>query len=313
MHGHRGEHAIVPGGRLRRPARRRDVVGDRDHPRHARALGPVHHGPNRLGILGTTGIQVRVRVHHRRRQTLRHRWQLRLTRESGMPRGYSRTPCVAGRSRARSRSGAQSGPVSASFGSSLANSGVGFASGLPTSIGVDCPPGLLGLVVAGDDRVVGRALDVAGRRPRASPAAPPTCRCRRAPRAPPARMRQERREQRVHVRNHLQRGVQDGVAALRVVLALPRLLVGEVLVGRRRDPHRLADRRPGTASAPGARRRCRSALARQRLQLGVGLLRRGRLRHRADVLVRHRHRPVDQVAPLVGQLEVRPAGRTRPR
>jgi len=35
---------------------------------------------------------------------------------------------------------------------------------------------------------------------------------------------------------NLQRRVQDRVAPFRVVLALPRFLIGQVLVGRLRDP-----------------------------------------------------------------------------
>src|SRR5450759_3212924 len=55
-------------------------------------------------------------------------------------------------------------------------------------------------------------------------------------------MREERREHRVRVGDHLKRGVEHGVPAGGVLLELPRLLLGQVLVREAHHPHRLAER-----------------------------------------------------------------------
>src|SRR5690606_42071420 len=73
---------------------------------------------NEIGGGRPTRVEVGVCVDRRYRQRFRYRRTLLTTHASTLI-------------------GAHSGPVSASFGSSLANNGVGFSSGRPTSIGTD--------------------------------------------------------------------------------------------------------------------------------------------------------------------------------
>ena len=92
-------------------------------PRHADGGGPVDHRDHAVPVGRATGVQMGVRIHQRRRKGFRRRWQLvALAFPAGHHLGWI---------------GAKSGPVSASFGSSFANSGVGLSSGRPTSIGTD--------------------------------------------------------------------------------------------------------------------------------------------------------------------------------
>ena len=121
--------------------------------------------------------------------------------------------------------------------SSFVNTGVGGASGIPGLERPGRPDRLRRVVVAGDDRVgravveVGDLLDPRRRRPDARAAEQLVHLLRR--------VRQERGEQRVAVADRLQRGEQHGVPAGRVLLELPRRLVGQVLVRLADDPHRL--------------------------------------------------------------------------
>ena len=125
------------------------------------------------------------------------------------------------------------------------------------------------------------------------------------------RVREERRQQGVAVLDRLERGVQDGVPAGRVLLELPRRLVRQVLVRLADHPHRLGGR--GLLPVAGqqvADRREGARRRRQQRAVGVGQLT-GR-RDGADVLRRHRHRPVDQVAPAGDELVVVAAEELRP-
>ena len=92
----------------------------------ARSMAADHVGR----VHAAAGVQVGVRVHGRRRQRLR-----RAAGPAAARRSPARRRCA--RTAGHGVIGAQDGPVSPSFGSSLVKIGVGLASGRPISIGVD--------------------------------------------------------------------------------------------------------------------------------------------------------------------------------
>src|SRR3954449_10696692 len=171
------------------------------------------------------------------------------------------------------------------------------------------PDGLSLLVGPGDDGVrravveVGDLVDLRGDRPDAVPTEQLVHLLRR--------VREERRQQGVAVLDRLERGVEDRVAAGRVLLELPRRLVRQVLVRLADDPHRLADRGLLPVARQQVADRSEGPRGRgQQLAVVVGeLAGRG---HRTDVLGGHRHGAVDQVAPPGDQLVVVAAQELRP-
>jgi hypothetical protein len=116
-------------------------------------------------------------------------------------------------------------------------------------------------------------------------------------------VRQERRQQRLGVVDQLQRHVQDGVAPRRIVLELPRRLVGQVLVGLAHHAHRLGD---GRLLLRAVEQRTHGVEGRsaRRQHVEVDLLLLAGLRDAADVLRHQRQRAVDQVAPAGHELGV---------